>query len=300
MKNTKPALSLLVLSLASAALFAQAAGTNAGGAPAGSGDVKATVAAAAAEKYDMKHWPAGARRAGCDLGELRLSALGGGEVRRDGAIVVRQFANAQKQDVVRVEMFVGDTAEAAHARLLQHVAFVQSTKTLPTAASRGITAGDVGFVGYGNKEMDRIAWLAFVQGNVEFRVVSLDPSTPEQPDLRDAAARLTALAQKAAPVAAGAPLPAPAIELFSAQDGKWAIGDAVRLDVRVKDALGGVAKLDFEVGGTAQGYVEGDDDGFQRFHATKDGHAVVTLFALGSNGVVSEKKLELEIAAATQ
>lgn len=295
MKNTKPALSLLVLSLASAALFAQAGGT-----PSGSGDVKATIAAAAAGKYDMKHWPAGARRAGCDLGELRLSALAGSEVRRDGAIVVRHFADAQKRDVVRVEMFVGDTAEAAHARLLQHVAFVQSTKTLPTAASRGITAGDVGFVGYGNKEMDRIAWLAFVQGNIEFRVVSLDPGTPEQPDLRDAAAQLTALAQKAAPVAAGAPIPAPAIELFSAQDGKWAIGDAVRLDVRVKDVVGGVAKLDFEVGGTAQGYVEGDDDGFQRFHATKDGRAVVTLFALGSNGVVSQKSIELEIAAAKQ
>jgi hypothetical protein len=295
MKNTKSALSLLVLSLASAALFAQAGGT-----PAGAGDVKATIAAAAAEKYDMKHWPAGARRAGCDLGGLRLSALSGSEVQRDGAIVVRHFADAQKRDVVRVEMFVGDTAEAAHARLLQHVAFVQSTKTLPTAASRGITAGDVGFIGYGNKEMDRIAWLAFAAGNVEFRVVSLDPGTPEQPDLRDAAAQLTALAQKAAPVAAGAPIPAPAIELFSAQDGKWAIGDAVRLDVRVKDVAGGVAKLEFEVGGTAQGYVEGDDDGFQRFHATKDGHAIVTLFALGSNGVVSQKSIELEIAAAKQ
>lgn len=292
MKNPKLALALLVLALGSATLFAQAGGT-----PSGSGDVKATVAAAAAEKYDMKHWPAGARRSGCDLGELRLSALSGSEVRRDGAIVVRHFADAQKRDVVRVEMFVGDTAEAAHARLLQHVAFVQSTKTLPSAASRGITAGDVGFVGYGNKEMDKIAWLAFAAGNVEFRVVSLDPGAPEQPDLRDAAARLTALAQKAAPVAAGAPIPAPAIEVFAAQDGKFAIGDAVRLDVRVQDAAGGVAKLDFEVGGTAQGYVEGDDDGFNRFHATKDGHAVVTLFALGSNGVVSEKKLELEIAA---
>src|SRR5262245_14333454 len=231
MKNWKLALSLLALSLTAATLFAQA-----GGAPSGSGDAKSAVVAAAAAKYDYAHWPAGPRKAGCELKELRLSALAGGDVRRDGAIVTRHFADAQKRDVVRVEMFVADTAEAAHARLLQHVAFVQSTKTLPTAASRGITAGDVGFVGYGNKEMDRIAWLAFAAGNVEFRVVSLDPGAAEQPDLRDAATRLTALAQKAAPVAAGAPLPAPAIEKFEATAATCAIDDAVRLDVTVKDA----------------------------------------------------------------
>jgi len=292
MKDTKLALSLLVLSLGTATLFAQAGGT-----PSGSGDVKAALVASAAEKYDFKHWPAGPRKAGCELGELRLSALSGGEVRRDGAIVARHFANAQKHEVVRVEMFVADTAEAAHARLLQHVAFVQSTKTLPSAASRGITAGDVGFVGYGNTELDKIAWLAFAAGNVEFRVVSLDPGTPEQPDLRDAAARLTALVQKAAPVAAGTPLPAPTIEKFEAQAATCAVGDAVRLDVAVKDAGGGTASVDFEVAGTAQGYVEGDDDGFQRFHATRDGHAIVTLFALGANGVVSQKKIELEVTA---
>jgi hypothetical protein len=293
MKHCKLALSLLVLSLGAAAAFAQAGGT-----PAPASDVKGAVAAAAAAKYDLAHWPAGTRRAGCELGALRLSALTGGECRRDGEIVARHFADAQKRDVVRVEMFVADTVAAAQARLLQHVAFVQSTKTLPTAASRGITAGDVGFVGFGNKEMDKIAWLAFVAGNVEFRVVSLDPGTPEQPDLRDAAAQLTALAQKAAPVAAGTALPAPSIELFEAQTGSFAIGDAIRLDVRVKDVGSAVAKVDFEVAGSAQGYVEGDDDGVQRFHATKDGHAAITLFALGANGVVASKKVELEIAAA--
>src|SRR5215813_970094 len=159
MKTTKlalaPVLALLAVALASRELRAQSGAVDPNHNP---------VIDAAAANYDAAHWPAGTRRAGCDLGALSLSGLDGKACERDGLGVTRRFADAQGRDVVLVEMAVADTVDAAHALLLRHIAFVQSTKTLPTAASRGIDAGDVGFIGFGGKEQDRIAWLAFAAG----------------------------------------------------------------------------------------------------------------------------------------
>jgi hypothetical protein len=250
-----------------------------------------------AAKYDMSHWPIGTRRAGCDLGALTLGGLLGKPCEREELGVTRRFADAQGKEVVLIEMSVFDTVAAADAQLLHHIAFVQSTKTLPSASSRGITAGDVGYIGFGGKEQDRIAWLAFVAGNVEFRLVSLNPAATVQPDLRDAAARLTALVEKSPAVPAGTPLPAPTIERFNADPTNCKAGENVRLDVTVKEPSGAKATLDYEVSGTAQGYVEEDDNGVPRFYATKEGHAIVTLFALGVNGVVAQKVVEVEVAA---
>jgi hypothetical protein len=295
MKTTKlalaPVLALLAVALASRELCAQTGTIDPNHDP---------LIEAAAVKYDAAHWPAGARRAGCDLGALTLSGLEGKACERDDLAVTRRFADAQGRDVVLIEMAVADTVDAAHAKLLRHVAFVQSTKTLPTATSRGITAGDVGFIGFGGKEQDRIAWLAFVAGNVEFRLVSLNPAATVQPDLRDAAARLTALVAKSDAVPAGTPLPAPSIERFNADPVGCAPGESVRLDVTVKDPTGAKAALDFDVAGTAQGYVEDDENGLTRFHATKAGQARVTLFALGVNGVVAQKQVTIEVAAKKQ
>jgi len=288
MKTTKLTLTLLAVALASSGLCAQSGAIDPNHDP---------LIEAAAAKYDASHWAAGARKAGCELGALTLGGLNGKPSARDELGVTRRFADAQGKDVVLIEMSVADTVEAAHAKLLHHIAFVQSVKTLPSAGSRGITAGDVGFIGFGGTEQDRIAWLAFVAGNVEFRLVSLNPAATVQPDLRDAAARLTALVGKAPAVPVGTPLPAPAIERFAADPTACNAGANVRLDVTVKEPTGAKATLDYEVAGTAQGYVEDDDTGVPRFYATKEGHAVVTLFALGVNGVVAQKTVTIEVAA---
>jgi hypothetical protein len=292
MKTTTLALALAFL----AAAVWSTDGRAQAGIPAGQDPLLLATAA----KYDSAHWPVGARRAGCELGALTLGGLLGKPCERDDLAVTRRFADAQGKDVVLIEMSVADTVGAAHATLLRHIAFVQSTKTLPTAASRGITAGDVGFVGFGGKEQDRIAWLAFAAGNVEFRVVALDPAATTQPDVRDAVARLTALVSKSADVPAGTALPAPTIERLNAEPSACKAGESVRLDVTVKDPSGAKATLDFELSGNAQGYVEDDDTGVARFHATKEGHAIVTLFALGANGVVAQKRVEVEVAAKKQ
>jgi hypothetical protein len=291
MKTTKLALALLAVALASGSLRAQAGAIDPNHDP---------LIEAAAVKYDAAHWSSGPRRAGCDLGALTLNGLDGRALERDELGATRRFADAQGRDVVLIEMAVADTVDAAHARLLRHIAFVQSNKTLPTATSRGISAGDVGFIGFGDEAKDRIAWLAFAAGNVEFRLVNLNPAAIVQPDLRDAAARLTALVAKSAPVPVGTPLPAPSIERFNADPAGCAPGESVRLDVTVKDPSGAKATLDFEVAGTAQGYVEDDENGVTRFHATKAGRAVVTLFALGVNGVVAQKQVTIEVAAKKQ
>jgi len=251
-------------------------------------------------RYDAEHWTQGARRAGFELGALTLSDLTGGASEfLGGTRVVRSFADAQGVKRVLVEMDVFDTVAAAHDQLVQAIASVSSTKTLPTTASKGWSTGDAGFIGYSGVAQDRVAWIAFAVGNLAFRVVSLDPAADPQPDLGAAAVRVAQAAAAGAPLAAGAALPRPQVASLALDRERCAIGETIGIDAQVTDSLGPlgkVAKVDFEVGGPGQGYVE-PKQGRLLFHATGAGKVTLTLNALGSNGTVAAKTITLEVTA---
>ncbi len=247
-------------------------------------------------RYGADAWPRGARRIGFELGVLTLPGLEGRACERLGETrVIRLFADEQRVDRVLVEMDVQDTVDAAHAALLQQIARVSSGKTLPTTSSRGWSTGDAGFIGYAGTAQERVAWIAFAIGNVAFRMVCLDPRADPHPDLGFLATKLTQAALATATIADDQPLPRPRFERLALDRERCAIDREIAIDSRVVDPLEKPVRVDFEVGGTGRGYVETDAQGRRSFHATGAGRVTLTLHALGSNGTVASRSVDLEV-----
>ncbi len=253
---------------------------------------------AARVRYLAAEWPSGERRPGFALEDLTFAGLVGAKVEYDASGVSRKFSDSAGVARVLVELAVADEVATAHATLLRHLGFVQSTKLLPTAASRGIRAGDLGYIGYGGRDGSKISWLAFVVGNLEFRVVDLDPDAVGAVDVRPIVESIAARALALPALPAGAPLPRPTIERFSAELQNVTAGESLALEVDAREPSGAAAAVDFVVGGwqQGQGYVERDEAGRWRFHATGAGKVEITLKALGRNGTTSTRTLTLEIA----
>lgn len=258
--------------------------------------VDVTLAAAQA-KYDAAHWPQGERRGGLVLADIELPGLTGGEVVFSASGVSRRYADSAATPRVLVELAVSDTIKEAHAELLRHIAYVQSTKTLPTAAARGIRAGDLGYIGYGGKDGSKIAWLAFVVGNLELRVSNLAPDAEGAVDVKPLVELIAARALAQPVLAADVPLPRPTITRFVADERRVAAGSSLLLDVVAVDPTGKPADLDFIVGGSdqGQGYVEQDDQARWRFYATGIGRTTLTVKVLGRNGTTATKELVVEV-----
>ncbi len=249
-------------------------------------------------KYAMPSWSKGARRDGFALGGLEFAGLVGRPVRHDAGGAKRIFDDAAGVPRVLVELALFDEVAPAHEALLTHIAYVQSTKTLPTAAERGIRAGDLGYIGYGGRDGSKIAWLAFVVGNLEFRVKNLECDAVGAVDVRPIVEAISAraLAQPALPE--GAPLSKPAIERFVAEQSSVVAGESLALDLVARDLDGAPCAVDFVVGGwqQGQGYLEQDEQGRWRFHATGAGKVEITVKAFGRNSAVSTRTLKLDIA----
>ena len=248
-------------------------------------------------KYSPDQWPKGERRDGFVLEDLALPGLSGLEVEFRADDVARTYADANGVKRVLVEMIVRDAVADVHTVLLHHLANVQSANTLATTASRGIQAGDVGYVAYGGKDRSKIAWVAFVVGNLEFRVMNLAPDADGSPDLKPLVEILSARAQAQPALPAGAAVSGPTVAKFSAEQTTFPAGNSVLLDVGVVDPTDRPARFDFVIGGPnqGQGYVENDENGRPRFFATKHGRTTLTLRALGSNGTVTTRSLTLEL-----
>lgn len=252
---------------------------------------------AARTKYAAANWPSGPCRAGFVLEELTLPDLTGQAVEFNETDVGRLYADASGKSRVLVEMQVCDSAAQAHEALLFRIAMVESTKTLPTAAARGIQAGDIGYIGYGGRTGDKIAWLAFAVGNLQFRVVNLAVDAEGSPDVRPLVELLAAKVAALPGLADGAPLPTPAFQKFGADKLAITAGGTIVLDLVATDPTGKSAAFDFVIGGPGQGFVEPDAQGRPVFHATGAGRTTITARALGRNGTTATKALELTITA---
>jgi len=275
-----------------------AAGLIAGSLPAQDGAApKDPLLERTATRYSVAEWPQGARRAGFPLGEVEIAGLTGKAVEFHAGGVSRRFDDAKGVGRVLIELAVGEKVADAHAALLTHIAYVQSTKTLPTAAERSIRAGDVGYIGYGGKDGSKIAWLAFVVGNLEFRVQDLGPDAEGAVDVKPVVEQLSARALALPALAEGVALPRPAIAKFAAEATEVKAGDSLALDLAARDIDGKPAAVDFIVGGSnqGQGYVEQDEQARWRFHATGPGKLSLTLEARSRLGTTSQKTIEVTV-----
>ena len=203
-----------------------------------------------AARYSMAEWPQGARRAGFALGEVEIAGLTGRAVEFHASGVTRRFDDAAGVARVLVELVVGEKVADAHHALLGHIAYVQSTKTLPTAAERSIRAGDLGYIGFGGRDGSKIAWLAFVVGNLEFRVKDLDPDAAGAVDVRPVVEQISARALALPALAEGVALPRPAIARFAAEATEVKAGESLALDLSARDVDGKPAAVDIVVGGS--------------------------------------------------
>ncbi len=252
---------------------------------------------AARAKYEFAGWAKGARRVGLPLAELELAGLRGRDVVFHAGGVSRRFDDAAGTGRVLVELLVAEDAAGAHEEVLRQIAFVQSTKTLPSAASRGIAAGDVGWIGYGGRDGSKIAWLAFASGNLALRVKSFDPDAAGAVDIAPIVAHVSELAARQPTVADGVALPRPQIARFAPAAESVVAGSPLALDLVAKDLDGRAAAVDFIVGGArqGQGYVEQDEQGTWQFHATGAGALDLTVEARSRFGTFTRQTVRVTV-----
>ncbi|MFO0983474.1 MAG: hypothetical protein U1E76_17365 [Planctomycetota bacterium] len=189
-----------------------------------------------------------------------------------------------------------DSAALAHEQLIASIAFVSTSRTLPTADELGVPVGDVAYAGLSGAGPGRIAWLALVRGNVFARVVCLDARGDLYPDMPAIARALDDAIKSAPVVASGATLPRPVVRSFTAEKRACIAGEIVRLDLALADPAGRSPAVQWIVGGPGQGYVENGKDGEPRLHTTGPGRITLTAVITGALGTSASASVTIEVA----
>lgn len=250
-------------------------------------------------RYGLSSWPRGALRSGFP-NEPFLPGWVAGALQAERGLLQRSFRHASAPEgapVFVLETCVEDSAEGAHARLLDWLAGVQSAETMPSLATLGLAFGDVGFAGRAGAAPAALAWIAFVRGNVAVRVLACDPVREPALDLGGIAALVDQSARSAPELEAGRVPAKPRVERFAPAEAEVVAGSAVRLDLALVDPAAGEAHLEWIVGGPGQGYVERATDGSWRFHTTAPGSVTLILEVTGSLGTWTRHEARLEVRA---
>lgn len=250
--------------------------------------------AQAAERYGSVSWPAGPARNGLPVMSLSFDGFDGGPVDfSPGAPVIRRFADGEGVDRFLVEVTVRETAGEARTVLLEYLASVSSSHKVPTLASLGIVAGDVGYVGRAPEK--RISWIVFLRGNIAVRVACLDPRAVPHPEMGRIAVAIDrqilnrpALSPRDEThrITLGAIVPArPACRA----------GEVLTLELPLVDEAGAPVAVRWMVGGAGQGYVERNSSGTWQLHTTKEGTIDLACHVLGPNGFTSSASVTIEV-----
>lgn len=243
------------------------------------------------ERYRFATWPrATERRDGVALAAFTFPGFEAEPIDfAPGGPLVLRYRGEDGAPWFLVEIAIEDTAKGAREVLLGHLAHVSAMKEMPTTASAGITAGEIGFVGYSRDE--RISWIAFVRGNVAVRICCLDPDATPHPDVRSLAERADRLVRAQPRLAPASKLTPPTITTFSLPRAVCVEGEGVALETDAKD----VVAWYWEIAGGATGFVERDAQGRWVLHTTGPGPLELTGHALGRNGVAAARKVTLEV-----
>ena len=249
--------------------------------------------ARAKQQYDYGSWKQGPRRAGLDWRSVRFD----GRVAEAYKLLpsdrlVRSYRSEAGASKVQLEVKVFDKAREAHEDLVESIAFVSSTKSLPTTAAEGFAIGDRGYVGYSGAAPGAISWIAWVDGNVSLRLCCHDPRKPLERPLSAMAEEVSALVRRGPELALEAPARAPRIETLRADRPRCKAGEEIALGVDVVDPLGTPCHQQWQIAGGALGYVEQDGDSWI-LSTTGPGTLELTLRVVGRYGVVASKTLRL-------
>ncbi len=251
------------------------------------------------EAYGVAAWPAAIPRDGLPVAGLELPGLRGGVVQSEGAFVTRDFYDADSpagaRPLLHLEARVCDDVEAARDVLVSWLAHLSSPELAPEDGAFGVELGQAGYVGPSGAADKAVSWVAFVRGNVAVRLLNVDLFRTPQLDVVGAARAIDAVIAARPALAKGALPPNPEIARLAPASTSVVAGAAPRLDVVVADPRGGVATLQWRVGGSGQGYVERRKDGWHLF-TTGPGEVDVTLIAISSIGTVAERMVRVDVA----
>jgi hypothetical protein len=163
---------------------------------------------------------------------------------------------------------------------------------VPTAAELGLAVGDVGFVGRAPGK--RVAWIAFIRGNVALRLVCLDPRSDPHPEMARIAAELDRLVLDRPLLPAGEAPARIAVGSLDAGRASCRAGEALPLQLELS---GAPVAVHWVVGGPGQGYVERGHSGAWVLHTTKEGAIDLTCHVLGENGFTASGTVRIEVGA---
>jgi hypothetical protein len=249
--------------------------------------------AAASARYEAAGWPKGELRAGFDLSRQEFAGFRGDELDAgDGGPLLRPYRDDAGRTRFLIELTVADTVQGAHDALLAAIAFVTTPKMLPTAERAGVPVGDVGYVGFSGAGPGRIAWVAFVRGNLCARLVCTDASADLYPDMPRLARELDAGLQAAPPLSASDVVPHPPIDRLELERSSCTAGDVVRIDLKMPEG----AWVSWAVGGPGQGYVEKGKDGASYLHTTGPGQLTLKATVTSALGTRTSRSVTLAVA----
>lgn len=250
-----------------------------------------------AARYALSSWPRGVVRSGLPNDQI-LPGWTAGALQAERGLLQRSFRHASAPEgapVFVLETCVEDSAEAAHGRLLDWLAGLQSPETMPSLVALGLSAGDVGFAGRSGAAPAALAWIAFVRGNVAVRVLACDPVREPALDLGSIATQVDQSVRAAAALESGREPAKPRVERLAFAAAEVVAGAAVRLDLLVADPGAGAPHLEWIVAGPGQGYVERSADGSFEFHTTAPGSVTLILEVTGSTGTWTRHEARLEV-----
>lgn len=250
-----------------------------------------------AARYALSSWPRGVVRSGVPCEQV-LPGWNAGALQAERGLLQRSFRRATAPEgapVFVLETVVEDTAEGAHARLLDWLAGLQSPETMPSLTSLGLSAGDVGFAGRSGAAPAALAWVAFVRGNVAVRVLACDPVRDPGLDLGGIATLIDQSVRAAAALESGRVPAKPRVERLAFAAPEVVAGAVVRLDLLVVDPDAGAPHLEWIVAGPGQGYVERSADGAFEFHTTAAGSVTLILEVTGSTGTWTRHEARLDV-----
>lgn len=251
--------------------------------------------AEAAERYGSASWPAGPARGGLPVMGLFFDGFDGGPVDfNPGAPVIRRFADGEGVDRFLVEVSVRETTGEARTVLLEYLASVSSPHKVPTLASLGIAAGDIGYVGRAPEK--RISWIAFLRGNIAVRVACLDPRADPHPEMGRIAAALDRQILHRSALSPSGEIQRFALAAITPARPAGSAGEVLPLELQLAGEAGAPAAIRWVVGGPGQGYVEQDDSGTWQLHTTKEGTIDLACHVLGPNGFTSTASVTIEVA----
>lgn len=246
-----------------------------------------------AARYEAAAWPTGPARAGLPLMAIAAEGYAGGPAELlPGPLALRRFADDEGAERLLVEVSVRETAAEARTVLLEYLASANSPAPVPRLASLDIPVGDIGFVGRAPGK--RIAWIAFLRGNVAVRLVCLDPQADPHPEMAAIAAGIDRLVLEQPLPAEAGPGSRIAVTALTCGRQHCVAGDVVPLRVGLNAEP---AAVRWVVGGPGQGYVERDARGVWQLHTTKDGSIDLECRVLGPNGFTDSASVILAVAA---